>query len=741
MSASFSSKINYPNTRRDDSILDDYNGTKVADPYRWLEDPDAEETKEFVKAQNLISSSIIDSSPIRKPFIDRMTELYDYPKFGVPFKEGQFFYYWYNTGLQQQSSLYVQRSVDEEGVIFFDPNILSTDGTISYSGGSFSEDGSLFAYKLSQSGSDWNTIHISRIVPTEIEVDVEVEEDGTKKIQKQKRILPKKEDLSDKLSQVKFSSLSWTHDNLGFFYNKYDAGSKADGTETDQNLFQKLYYHRLGEDQSKDILCAEFPDYDKWMSGAQVTKDGKYLLLTPSEGCDPVNRLFFCDLTKLPEGKIHENLPFVKIVDNFDAEYDYITNDGSQFIFKTNLSAPKYKLITIDFENYQQENWKDLVSESEEKVLEWATVVCNDKLVVCYLQDVKNVVELFTIEGSHVETIPTEIGSVVGFSGKKEEKEIFFKLTSFLRPSTIYGCDLALSSKGIKVNVIKDTPVKGVDTSSFTTEQVFYPSKDGTKIPMFIVSKKGRKNDGSHPVLLYGYGGFNISLTPGYSVSRLVFVEHLGGILAIPNIRGGGEYGEKWHKAGSLLNKQNCFDDFQCAAEYLIEKGYTSPKKIAINGGSNGGLLVGACVNQRPDLFGCAIAQVGVLDMLRFHKFTIGHAWTTDYGSSDEAKYFDYLHKYSPYHNVSSEKQYPAVLVMTGDHDDRVVPLHSLKFIAALQHAAGKSGSTAPLVARIDTKSGHGAGKPTKKQIEEASDMYSFLAEAVGARWEVNSSL
>ncbi|XP_026103583.1 prolyl endopeptidase [Carassius auratus] len=703
----------YPNAYREESVVDDYHGCKVPDPYSWLEDPDSEKTQAFVNAQNQLTLPFLEQCEIRDIFKDRMTELYDYPKYSCPFKRGNRFFHFYNTGLQNQSVLYMQESLEAEPSVFLDPNTFSEDGTVALQGYTFSEDGEYLAYGTSASGSDWVEIQFLRV-------------DGA--------VL-----LEDRLERVKFTCMSWTHDGKGLFYNSYpEQEGKSDGTETSTNLHQKLYYHVLGTPQSQDVLCAEFPDQPKWMSGAEVSDDGRYVLLSIREGCDPVNRLWYCDLNDVPQG-ITGLLPWVKLIDNFDAEYEYVTNEGTVFTFKTNLDAPQYRLINVDFTQPNISQWKELIPQHDKDVIVFATCTYSRFLFVCFLHDVKNVLKMFHLSsGEEIRTFPLDVGSIVGFTGRKKDSEIFYSFTSFLSPAIIYHCDL--TQEPLQPHVFREVTVKGFSPADYQTTQVFYPSKDGTQIPMFIVHKKGLELDGSHPAFLYGYGGFNISITPSYSVSRLIFVRHLGGVLAVANIRGGGEYGETWHKAGMLANKQNCFTDFQCAAEYLIKEGYTSPNKITINGGSNGGLLVAACVNQRPDLFGCAVAQVGVMDMLKFHKFTIGHAWTTDFGCSEIKEQFDWLIKYSPLHNIRVPEadgvQYPAVLLLTGDHDDRVVPLHSLKYIATLQSVIGQwPGQSNPLFIYVDTKSGHGAGKPTSKVIQEVADTYAFIARCLNLSW------
>ncbi|XP_073958330.1 prolyl endopeptidase isoform X3 [Choristoneura fumiferana] len=701
----------YPEARRNESVVDDYHGTKIHDPYRWLEDPDSNETKEFIEAENKITRPYLDACPVKADVNARLTELWNYPKYSCPFRRGDRYFFYKNTGLQNQNVLYVQDSLDGEPRVFLDPNTLSEDGTVALSGSRFTEDGATFAYGLSASGSDWITIHMRDVATGE--------------------------DYPEVLEKVKFASMSWSKDNKGLFYSRYpEQTGKTDGSETEVNRDQKLCYHRLGSPQADDVIVVEFPEEPLWRIGAEVTDCGRYLIVSPVKDCRD-NLLFFADLSK--QAEINGKLPLTQLVFKFEADYEYITNEGSVCIFRTNKNAPNYRLIKIDLHNPAEENWETLIPEHPSDVLDWASAVDNDKLVIHYVRDVKSVLQLHSMaSGALMQTFDLDVGSVVGFSGKKEQREIFYHFMSFLTPGVIYHVDF--TKKPFTPTVFREVEVKGFDASQYEAKQIFYSSKDGTKVPMFIVSKKGLPRDGSNPALVYGYGGFNINIQPSFSVTRLVFMQHFGGVVAIPNIRGGGEYGERWHNAGRLLNKQNVFDDFQAAAEYLIKENYTRPDLITIQGGSNGGLLVAACANQRPDLYGAAIVQVGVLDMLRFHKFTIGHAWVSDYGSADDADQFRNLLAYSPLHNIYTPKegspQYPATLVLTADHDDRVVPLHSLKFVAALQHAAGAAPpQTRPLLARVDTKAGHGTGKPTAKIIDEHTDILCFMTQALGLKF------
>ncbi|XP_042362208.1 prolyl endopeptidase-like [Plectropomus leopardus] len=703
----------YPTARRDDSKVNDYHGTKICDPYSWLEDPDSTETMAFVEEQNKLTMPYLEQCAVRAQFHQRLTELYDYPKYSCPYKRGKRYFYFHNKGLQNQSVLYVQDSLDGAPSVFLDPNKFSEDGTVALQMGRLSEECEYFAYGLSSGGSDWVTISFMKA------------DDLTT--------------LPDVLERVKFSCLAWTHDAKGVFYNCYPPQEgKTDGTETTSNINQKLYYHAIGTKQSEDILVAEFPENPKWLSSVTISDDGRYAVMSITEGCEPVNQLWYCDLQQLPNG-ITGLLPWVKLVDNFDAQYSYVTNEGTVFTFRSNLNAPRYCLINIDIQKPDKQHWTTLIPQHDKDVLGDVSCVNQHHLLVNYVHDVKDVLQVYELStGQLVRDLPLDVGTVVGVSCKKKHSDVFYKFTSFTTPGIIYHCDLSESNPEPKV--FRMVEVKGIKQEDYETKQVFYPSKDGTRIPMFLVHAKGLKKDGTHPVFLYGYGGFETSIQPFYNVAYLLYVRHLGGILAVANIRGGGEYGLTWHKAGTLGKKQNGFDDFQCAAEYLIQEKYTTARRIAINGASNGGLLVAACVNQRPDLFGCAVAEVGVMDMLKFHKFTIGHAWTTDYGCADDPEQFNWLIKYSPLHNLPqppySGPPYPAVLLLTADHDDRVVPLHTLKYCAALQHGVGSSSvQRQPLMVRVDIRSGHGAGKPTSKAILEDTHIFSFIAETLGLSW------
>ncbi|XP_016457700.1 uncharacterized protein LOC107781502 isoform X1 [Nicotiana tabacum] len=717
----------YPLARRDESVFDNYHGVNIPDPYRWLEDPDSEETKDFVEKQVTLTDSVIKMCETREKLRKKLTKLFDFPKYEIPFRAGDKYFYFHNSGLQPQKVLYVQDNLDGKPEVLLDPNTFSEDGTVALSICAISEDAKYLAYGISSSGSDWVIIKVMRVQD--------------------------KCDEPDTISWVKFSKVSWTRDSKGFFYSRYPApknGENLDaGRETNVNLHHQVYYHFLGTDQSNDILCWKDTENPKHRHMASVTEDGKYVLLYTFRNCDTVNKLHYCDLSTLPNGiegykGRSDALPFNKLVDHFDASYDYVAHNNSIFTFLTNKNAPKYKLVRVDVQ--KPDFWFDIIDEDEKDVLQSAVAVNGNQLIVSYLRDVKNVLQLRDLEtGVLLHHLPIDIGRVSGVSARRKDNSVFIGFMNFLIPGLIYECNLKGEVPDLKV--FREIVVPGFDRTEFQVNQVFVPSKDGVKIPMFIVSRKNISLDGSNPCLLFGYGGFNVSLTPSFSAARVVLAKHLGVVFCIANIRGGGEYGEEWYKAGALSRKQNCFDDFISAAEYLVTSGYTQPHKLCIEGGSNGGLLVGACVNQRPDLFGCALAHVGVMDMLRFHKFTIGHAWTSDFGCSDKEEEFQWLIKYSPLHNVRrpweqfaiKAYQYPSIMLLTADHDDRVVPLHSLKLLATMQYvlctSVAKSPQTNPIIGRIERKAGHGCGRPTQKLIDEAADRYAFMAKELGASW------
>jgi prolyl oligopeptidase len=673
--------------------VDDYHGTLVADPYRWLEDPDSAESRAWIESQNEVTFGYLQAIPARETIKQRLTQLWDYEKFGIPFKQGdaleggttQRYFYFKNDGLQNQSVLYTLPNLDAEPKELLDPNKLSEDGTIALTGLAVSEDANRLAYGLSTSGSDWQEWKVREI------------ETG--------------DDLSDHLNWVKFSSASWTHDHQGFFYSRYSEPNEATKLE-DVNYFQKLYYHRLGTPQSEDTLIYERPDQKEWMFDGEVTEDGRYLVIYVRRSTEHKNLIFWQDLSSLDN-------PIVELISTFEASFSLINNEGNIFWFQTDLGAPRGRVIAIDITHPEREHWREIIPQAEETLQSVSLI--NHQFVAQYLKDARTQVRIFDLNGAFAREVELPgIGSAGGFGGKRDDTETFYSFTSFTTPTTIYRYDMVTGE-----STIFRQPQVDFNPEDYETKQVFYSSKDGTRIPMFITHKKGLNLDGNNPTYLYGYGGFNVSLTPSFSPSNLVWME-MGGVYAVPNIRGGGEYGEEWHQAGTKLNKQNVFDDFIAAAEWLIANRYTSPKKLAIAGGSNGGLLVGACMAQRPDLFAAALPAVGVMDMLRFHQFTIGWAWCSDYGSADNPDEFKALYAYSPLHNLKPATAYPATLITTADHDDRVVPAHSFKFAAALQ--AAHTGE-APVLIRIETKAGHGAGKPTAKLIEEMADRWAFLLE------------
>jgi prolyl oligopeptidase len=675
----------YPPARKGEQV-DDYHGTKVADPYRWLEDLDSAETKSWVEAENRLTFDYLNEIPSRAKIKDRLTKLWNYERYGVPLKRGSRYFYSKNNGLQNQSVLYTVTSLDAEPVVLLDPNKLSSDGTVALSGLAISDDGKLMAYGLSASGSDWQEWRVR---------DVETGKD-----------------LPDLIKWVKFASASFTLDGKGFFYSRYDE-PKAETMMKGVNYFQKLYFHRVGTAQSEDVLVYDRPDQKDWFVRGRVTEDGRYLIVNLSKGSDQKNRVYFKDLKDASA----KDAEVVKLVDTFDASYGFIINDGPVFYFQTDSDAPRGRIIAVDTRKPEKQNWKVVVPEASETI-QGADLI-NDMFVVNYLKDAHTQVKVFDMAGKFLREVALPgIGDANGFSGKRTDKETFYSYTSFTTPATIYRYDMVTGK-----SAVFRQPKVAFNPNDYETRQVFYTSKDGTRVPMFITHKKGLKLDGNNPTYLYAYGGFNISMTPGFSVGNLVWME-MGGVYAQPNLRGGGEYGEEWHKAGTKLRKQNVFDDFIAAAEWLIKSKYTSTPKLAIGGGSNGGLLVGAALTQRPDLFGATLPAVGVMDMLRFQKFTVGWAWVSDYGSSDNPEEFKAIYAYSPLHNIKPGSYYPPTLITTADHDDRVWPGHSFKFAATLQAAQA---GPAPILIRVETKAGHGAGKPTSKILEELADRWGFL--------------
>jgi prolyl oligopeptidase len=691
-------QIEYPRTRKIDHV-DDYHGTSVPDPYRWLEDVDSEETKAWVAAQNEVTFAYLESIPEREWIRERLTEIWNYERYSTPWKDGGRYLFIKNDGLQNQSVYYMQETLDSEPVVLLDPNKLSEDGTVSASGLSITEDGRLMVYSVSSSGSDWSEFHVR---------DVET---GA--------------DLDDHVRWIKFAGASWTHDGVGFFYNRYPEPEEGDTYEA-MNRDQKLYYHRVGTDQSEDQLIYERPDHPEWGFVTFVTDDGRYVIMSVWASSSGDNALFYKDLGDPLDPRLDAEV--VELLPEFDATYDLVDNNGTTFYIQTNLDAPNYRLIAIDVANPAPENWRSVIPEKDD-VLGSVNMV-NHQFVARYMHDAHTQILIYDMDG----TFDTEvelpgIGTAGGFSGEREDTEAFYSFSSFLYPSTIFRYDFETGT-----STVFRAPDVDFDPSGYETVQVFYPSRDGTRVPMFITHKKGIELDGTNPTYLYGYGGFNASTLPYFSTSVAVWLE-MGGIYASANLRGGGEYGEEWHEAGMKERKQNVFDDFITAAEYLIDEGHTSPPKLAIAGASNGGLLVGAVMVQRPELFGAALPAVGVMDMLRFHKFTIGWAWVSDYGSSDDPEGFKYLYAYSPYHNLHPHA-YPATLVTTADHDDRVVPGHSFKFAARLQEMQM---GDAPVLIRIQTKAGHGGGKPTTMVIEEEADRWAFLVENLGMELGVGS--
>ncbi|MBY0359550.1 MAG: prolyl oligopeptidase family serine peptidase [Candidatus Obscuribacterales bacterium] len=685
MKPAANARLVYPQARRV-AQQDDYHGTTVHDPYRWLEDPDAADTRTWIEAQNKLTGNYLAGISARQKIKARLTELWNFEKRSAPSQRGQRSFFYQNDGLQNQSVLYVLDKPEAKPRALLDPNTLSADGTVALAGTAISEDGKLIAYGLSTSGSDWQEWKVRDV------------ESGA--------------DLSDHLRWIKFSGAEWTHDNAGFFYSRYNESGKLEDT----NYYQKLYYHRLGTPQSEDVLIYERSDEKTWGFGGLVTSDGKYLLIEVWESTSPKRRLLYKELDK-PEA------PVVELLMKNDAAYSYVGNDGPVFWFHTDLEAPRGRLVSIDLAQSKAgaAAIEEVIAQSAE-TLEGISLV-GKRFFVSYLKDAHSQVKEFSLEGKLIKEIKLPgLGSVSGFGARREAETIFYTFSSFSVPATVYRYDIESGESTLHFQ-----PKLKFDPQKYVTKQVFYTSKDGTQVPLFISYRKGLKRNGKNATYLYGYGGFGNSMTPSFSVNMLSWME-MGGIFAQACIRGGGEYGEEWHEAGTKLKKQNVFDDFIAAAEWLIANRYTGKDKLAIGGGSNGGLLVGACMTQRPDLFAAACPAVGVLDMLRFHLFTIGWAWVSDYGSAKDAEEFRALYAYSPLHNLKPGRLYPATWITTADHDDRVVPAHSFKFAAALQAAQAGQG---PCLIQIETKAGHGAGKPTAKIIEAAADKWGFLVKVL----------
>lgn len=669
--------IVYPVSKKVDTT-DVYFGVEVKDPYRWLENDTSSETSEWVEAQNKITFAYLDNIPYRNKILKRLEEVYNYERLSAPFQRGEYYYFYKNDGLQNHSVLYRKKGIDGTPEVFLDPNTFSEDGTTGLTGISFTKDGTLAAYMISEGGSDWRKAIVIRT------------EDKTI--------------LEDTLRNIKFSGIAWKG-NEGFYYSSYDRPKGSELSAKTQH--HKVYYHKLGTPQSQDKLIFGGEKTPRRYIGASLTEDERFLVISASVSTTG-NELYIQDL-KNPNGKL------IPVVTNFDNDHYVLTNDGTRLLIHTNLNAPNNRIVEVDFSNPGPENWKDVIPETE-NVLNASTVGKN--IFARYIVDVKTQVKQFDLKGNLIREVELPgIGSANGFGGEVDDTETYYTFTSFTYPSTIFKYNIATGE-----STVYEKPNVDFNPEDYETKQVFYTSKDGTKIPMFIVHKKGLDLNGKNPTFLYGYGGFGISLTPNFSPSRIVWLEN-GGVYAQPNLRGGGEYGEKWHLQGTKMNKQNVFDDFIAAAEYLINEKYTSSDYLAISGGSNGGLLVGATMTQRPDLAKVALPAVGVLDMLRYHKFTAGAGWAYDYGTSEDSKeMFEYLRKYSPLHALKPGTAYPATLVTTADHDDRVVPAHSFKFAATLQEC--HTGNN-PVLIRIETKSGHGSSN-LKKALEVTADQYAF---------------
>lgn len=684
--------LHYPVARKSDQV-DTYFGTQVADPYRWLEDTDSPETKQWVTAENALTFDYLGAIPERAAIKDQLTRLWNYPKYAVPLKRGKDYFYTENSGLQNQAVLYMQRGIKGVKKLVLDPNTLSTDGTVALGPWNVTENGKYLAYAVASAGSDWEEIRV--------------------------RDIEKARDLPDTLKWVKFSGIAWTKDNKGFFYSRY-AEPKSENAMLAKNEGQKLYYHRVGNPQAKDQLILERPDHPRWNINATVSDDGEYVIIYVVDGTNPNNRIYFIDVGN--PGKPKLDNPLVTLIDDAESQNRVIDNAGDVFFMQTNQDAPLGRVVQVDINKPAKRYWRTVIAEGADKMEDVELI--GGHFVVHTLKDAHSVLQIYALRGALSETIKLPgIGTIAAISGKPDEWEMFYSYVSYLQPASIYRFDI---EKRVQTSFnIAKLPV---DSTGFETRQIFASSKDGTRIPIFVTSRKGLTLDGSHPTILYAYGGFDINQTPAFSPSMLQWVS-MGGVFAVAVIRGGGEYGRAWHEAGMLAKKQNVFDDFIAAGEYLISQKYTSSKKLAIRGGSNGGLLIGAVETQRPDLAAVALPEVGVMDMLRYQKFTIGGAWAPEYGTSDDSTQFKTLLAYSPLQNIKPGTAYPATLITTADHDDRVVPGHSFKFAATMQ--AAQSGQ-APVLIRVDTRAGHGGGKPTSKQIDLATDEIAFTVKNLG---------
>jgi prolyl oligopeptidase len=685
--------LKYPNTNRD-SIVNDYFGTKVPAPYQWMEDQNSPEVESWVEAENKVTFEYLDKIPIRKWINEKITKLWNYEKVGVPSQhEGQLFFA-KNTGLQNQSPIYMQKSVQGKPQMILDPNKLSPDGSIAMLDYEASPDGKYLCYGLSQGGADWEELHV--------------------------RDLSTSKDLADTVHWVKFSGIAWTNDNKGFFYSRFPEPNKGEALMSEA-VGQELFYHKLRTPQSEDQLYYDLKDDPGWYVGGSVTDDGRYLFIILNKGTEPKNKVLYVDL-KDPKHPDFSS-PVVPLFEKDNAEYYPLGNVGTTIYLQTTLDAPNRRIVSFDINNHDTTNWKTVVPESK-SVIENA-LLAGGHVVVEYLVDAKSEVEIYSLDGKHLRNLKLPgIGTVGELNGRYDSPDLFYSFTSFLYPTTVFHYSFKTGK-----NTAFQSPHVDFDPKGYETKQVFYNSKDGTRIPMFITMKKGTKLNGENPTLLYGYGGFNISITPAYSSTTIAWLE-MGGIYAVANLRGGEEYGEAWHHAGMLDKKQNVFDDFIAAAEYLIKEKYTSTPKLGIEGYSNGGLLVGACETQRPDLYGAAYAGAGVMDMLRYHKFSAGVGWVPEYGSSDDSTAFPYLIKYSPVQNVKPGACYPPTIVTTADHDDRVVPSHSYKFIAEMQHEQSCGN---PVLIRVETKTSHNY-MPTDKRIAQAADVLAFMAYNLGIK-------